>query len=136
MKTLCGVGFVVLCSSMHCGAPSEQVVAPESVVASVPASVQSGAVMTIRHLSDRVLAFSLSGTVVNEAGVLVRVASVSSLWDDENVPSGELAPTQSVCQVDIRHGFEVSGGGALIRPSEGRTWLDVRSDADLEFEVQ
>jgi len=136
VKTMCGVGFVVLCSSMHCGAPSEQVVAPEAVVASVPAADQSGAVMTIRHLPDRVLAFSLSGTVVNEAGMLVRVASMSSLWDDENIPSGDLTPTQSVCQVDIRHGFEVSGGGALVRPVDGRTWLDVRSDADLEFEVQ
>lgn len=135
MKTLC-VGFVVLCSSMHCSGPSEPVVEPTSVIASVPAAAQSGAVMTIRNLPDGVLAFALSGTVVNEAGVLVRVASMSSLRDDVSVQSGALEPTQSVCQVDVRHGFAVSGGGALVRPVDGRTWLDVRSEADLEFEVQ
>ena len=69
MKTLC-VGFVVLCSSMHCSGPSEPVVAPTSVIASVPAAAQSGAVMTIRHLPDGVLAFAMVSMVNSVFGVV------------------------------------------------------------------
>src|SRR6185436_9189181 len=93
------------------------------------------AVYCIRHVNDQWVVFTLSRTVRNKAGALIRVAS---LCNTPRPDGSDFVASVSEPEVErnypVRHG--VAGRVTTVQPRDGLTWADVQSASDLELQVQ